>query len=352
MARRFLVDQFSSDSWERWCKAFPTANLYQTWVFGETHCHGFGRAVSRAVLLDDNRPLALAQFRIKRIPFLRLGVAEANWGPLWDESKVLADERIAADFLAAVKNEYVTRRELSLQFELPGRADENLTPKLGAIFASNAFTPRSNERAYRTTMLNLGEGLEELRAKLHGKWRNSLNNAEKAGLEPEYGCSVGHFDRFRRLYDEMWAQKKFPTGVRMAAIRAYQERATETNKLRIWIIKDQGEDIAAGVFSALGDTIMYFLGASSPKGRKNANPGYLLQWLNVRKSVEEGFRWYDLGGLTDIPGSPVDLFKVRMGGARVMFPGWFECSKQTSRQRLYEVLERGYRRVFGRLLNR
>ena len=345
MSCQFLVDQFTQQGWEHWFKAFPCANLYQTWDYGETHCRGVGRTVSRAVLLAEDRPLAAAQFRIKKIPLLNLGVAEVNWGPLWNPNEVLQEEWIQTEFLTRVRDEFMVRRGLGLQFELPGRPDENQNAKIAGIFLSNGFTRNTKKRPYRTCILDLGEGLESLRVKLNGKWRNSLNNAEKAGLEAEYGSSTTHFDRFRRIYDEMWAEKRFPTGVCMDAIRAFQARAAETNKLRIWILSDRGTDVAAGAFAALGDTAVYFLGASSPKLRKNTNSGYLLQWLNIRKSIELGFRWYDLGGVTDEPGSTVDLFKVRMGGRRFIFPGWFECSRSKTQRSLYEAFETSYRRI-------
>jgi hypothetical protein len=346
MNRRFQVDGFSREQWTQWCASFPGNNLYQAWDYAEAHSDGPCREVSRAVLFQDDAPVALAQFRIKRLPIAALGVAEANWGPLWHAgTEAIAEEQLG-EFLEAIREEY-GGRGLDVRLEIPGAVDGMQPDRVASILSAHGFQARPDQRAYRTVVLDLTQGLDKLRSNLNAKWRNSLNNAEKAGLQAECGSTLDHFDRFLQLYNEMWERKKFPTGVRMDAIRAFQASAPEGARLLVWIVQDQGSDIAAGVFWALGNTMHYFLGATSPRIRKNTNPGYLLQWLNVRKAIELGLRCYDLGGLTDLPDSGVDLFKVRMGGSRIVFPGWFEASASSWSSKVYAALEKGFRTARG-----
>jgi lipid II:glycine glycyltransferase (peptidoglycan interpeptide bridge formation enzyme) len=138
----------------------------------------------------------------------------------------------------------------------------------------------------------------------------------------------------------------------MEAVRAFHLNAIESNKFFIWIISDGGHDVAAGVFSAMGDTMLYFLGATSPHMRKDSNPGYLIQWLNLRKAIELGLHYYDLGGLTDLPDSGVDQFKNRMGGSRVVFPGWFEAPITLWSHRAFPLFEKGFHAARSLMINR
>lgn len=346
-ALSLLVDQFNERDWETWISAFGASNIYQTWAYGSVHSQGVARTVSRAVLLNGEQPLALVQFRIKRVPLLRSGVAEANWGPVWSPQLLGADD-ITKVFLAGLKAEYCARRGLDLRFELPARADQ-AAERASAVLLRNGFTHCPAERPYRTIMLDLSRGLATLRADLDGKWRNALVKAEKSGLEAEFGTSLAHFDRFLAIYNEMWASKRFATGVRLDSIRALQASASEGRKLWVWILKDEGKDIGAACFAPIGDTMLYFLGATSPSGRKNTNPGYLLQWLSIQKAVASGFRWYDFGGLNELPNSNVDLFKVRTGGDRVISPGWFTSRPAGQGTSLYDRLEAAVRLLRSRL---
>jgi lipid II:glycine glycyltransferase (peptidoglycan interpeptide bridge formation enzyme) len=284
----------------------------------------------------------MAQFRLKRLPFLQAGVAEANWGPLWTPA---AGVESLGEFLRHIRREYCERRGLDVRLELPADLGVDGGSQMTETLESCGFRHKPSERAYRTTVLDLSLGLDKLRANLNGKWRNCLNTAEKAGLRAECGVSTEHFDRFLKVYDQMWSQKRFGSGVRMDAIRAFQQTACASCKFLIWILQDHDVDVAAGVFSALGNTMLYFLGATSPSARKGSNPGYLMQWLTLQKAVEMGLRYYDLGGLTDLPESGVDLYKNRMGGSRVVYPGWFQASVSSFSSKIYVGIETSARTV-------
>ena len=69
--------------------------------------------------------------------------------------------------------------------------------------------------------------------------------------------------------------------------------------------------MAGLVASAMGDSAIYLLGATSDDGL-NAKGAYLLQWTLIQWLKENGFKWYDLGGI-DPEGNPgVYSFKKRI----------------------------------------
>jgi len=64
----------------------------------------------------------------------------------------------------------------------------------------------------------------------------------------------------------------------------------------------------------MGDSAIYLLGATSDDGL-NAKGAYLLQWALIQWLRENGFKWYDLGGI-DPEGNPgVYSFKRGLSGA-------------------------------------
>jgi hypothetical protein len=74
--------------------------------------------------------------------------------------------------------------------------------------------------------------------------------------------------------------------------------------------------VAGLVASALGDSAIYLLGATSDDGL-TAKGAYLLQWTLIRWLKENGVRWYDLGGI-DPEGNPgVYTFKKGLSGTDV-----------------------------------
>lgn len=346
------IDSIDREEWTDGCALFASNNLYQAWDYGEAHALGRFRGISRAALIKNGKPVVMAQFRLKRLPFPGIGVAHAQWGPLWHSEIGTAGESHLIEFLQGIQEEYSLKRGLNLRLEVRGLTGREQNERIGNILTGGGFTLKRDLRPYRTIVLDLTQTLDQLRASLHGKWRNALNKAERAGLEAECGSTERHLDRFFQIYEEMWAQKRFPTGVRMDAVRRFHLNAADSGKFLIWIIRDGGQDVAAGVFSALGDTMLYFLGATSPNMRKDSNPGYLIQWLNIQRAIELDLRYYDLGGLTDLPDSGVDLFKIRMGGTRVVFPGWFDAPITSWSHKAFPFFESTFQKARGLVMNR
>jgi CelD/BcsL family acetyltransferase involved in cellulose biosynthesis len=83
--------------------------------------------------------------------------------------------------------------------------------------------------------------------------------------------------------------------------------------MRILICEQDGVPVAGLVASAMGDSAIYLLGATSDNGL-NAKGAYLLQWTLIQWLKENGFKWYDLGGI-DPEGNPgVYSFKRGLSG--------------------------------------
>ena len=169
---------------------------------------------------------------------------------------------------------------------------------------------------YRTFVLDLEPSIEELRKNLDKKWRNMLTRSEKNGLNIVAGNGTDEYRTFCRMYDQMWKRKKFDTTVDVEEFGRLQEDLPETHRMQILICKQDGVPVAGLVASAMGDSAIYLLGATSDAGL-NAKGAYLLQWTLIQWLKENGIRWYDLGGI-DPEGNPgVYSFKRGLSGTDV-----------------------------------
>jgi len=293
--------------------------------------------------LDSNgQAKVVAQFRVKKIPFINTGVADVEWGPLWNNNGDNSNFDELRLFLRHVKKEYTEKRGLITRIWPRSTYSEEGDTSLSNVFAEEGFEINTAVRPYHTVMIDLTKPLDVIRGALHRKWRNHLNVAERAALENESGNSIEYFDRFYSIYKTMWGQKRFPTGVRLPIIRELQAQLPHPRKLLITIIHDGQIDIGATVCAVFGDTMLYFLGATVPNLRSKSRPGYLLQWLHIQKAKELGMRWYDLGGYDD-DNQAIAGFKKRMNGLQIVFPGQFEFLPNQKSSKFYDFMENTFR---------
>jgi lipid II:glycine glycyltransferase (peptidoglycan interpeptide bridge formation enzyme) len=152
-----------------------------------------------------------------------------------------------------------------------------------------------------------------LRKKLDPKWRNKLTQSEKKGLKIVAGSGTDEYRTFCRMYEQMWKRKTFETTVDVEEFGRIQEDLPESHRMRVLICEQAGIPVAGVVASAMGDSAIYLLGATSDDGL-NAKGAYLLQWTLIQWLKENGIKWYDLGGI-DPEGNPgVYSFKRGFSG--------------------------------------
>jgi hypothetical protein len=78
----------------------------------------------------------------------------------------------------------------------------------------------------------------------------------------------------------------------------------------------QGVPISGLVAAVMGDSAIYVLGATGDEGL-NSKGSYLLQWTLISWLKENGYRWYDLGGIDPERNPGVYHFKSGLSGADV-----------------------------------
>ncbi len=308
------VDRSSPADWAEMLDDFCDANLYQTWSYGEVR---WGRKnLSHLVLKRRGEVVAIAQLRIVRPAPLNFGIAYLRWGPLCERRGEASVPEVAVAMAQALQEEYAVNRRLALRIvpnAFGGSPRASLFETAFSKFKREAPTPGN---VYRTFVLDLSPPIDQLRRNLDVKWRNMLTQSEKKGLEILSGTGAGEYGMFSQMYCEMKKRKGFQSTVDIEEFANIHEQLPEPHRLRIWICQDKGVPVAGLVASAMGDSAIYVLGATSDKGL-TAKGAYLLQWAAIQWLKANGYRWYDLGGI-DPEGNPgVHRFKKGISGADV-----------------------------------
>jgi len=308
------VDRATSVEWSQLLDLFDDANIYQTSAYGGVRWGE--KNLSRIVLKRSGTVVGIAQLRIIRPTPLKFGIAYLRWGPLWERRGIPFDPEIPLRMARALDEEYVCRRKLYLRVLPNAFAGSRRAATMEAAFCRFIVEPLNAGNVYRTLVLDLSPSLEELRKGFDPKWRNKLSGAERNELEVTAGSGNEEYHTFCRIYDQLRKRKRFESTVDVGQFERIQESLAEPQRMRVLICRDKGVPVAGVVASAMGDSAIYLLGATSDDGLKSKG-AYLLQWALIRWLKERGIKSYDLGGI-DPEGNPgVYHFKRGLSGADI-----------------------------------
>ncbi len=308
------VDRAAPPEWSEMLDLFNDANLYQTWSYGRVRWGE--KNLSHLVLKHGGEVLGMAQLRIVRPTRFKFGMAYLRWGPLCERRGRPLDPEAASYMARALEEEYVGKRRLFLNVLPNAFADSPRAAIIQSAFCSFTREALVPANTYRTFVLDLAPGLEELRRGLDKKWRNQLSRSEQNGLKVVEASGSDGYRTFCLIYCEMRKRKTFESTVDIHEFGRIQEDLPESHRMRILICEDKGEPVAGLVASAMGDTAIYLLGATSDKGL-NSKGAYLLQWTLIKWLKDKGFKSYDLGGIDPERNPGVYHFKSGLSGADV-----------------------------------
>jgi hypothetical protein len=314
-----MLEQLDRDSYHEALAQTPDARFHQLWDYEAQRQDCQHEAVRTS-------GGALAMVRIKTLPGIGRGLAYISSGPALPGSD-LAEAELAG-IVSELRREYVERRRLVLRINPP--LSPARAPALRAALVACDFRSLPANRGYRTILVPLGGGEEEVRRQFNKSLRYGINRGLRNDFDIEEGSGLDPYGRFLKLYDEMWERKRFETGVDPRWVRRVQEQLPEKFKLRIRVARLDGVDLAATVHSLVGDTLLSLLGAT--KVEENATPArryaaHTLHWSAIRSAVAEGLCWYDLGGIDPETNPGGHTFKEAFGGDDVSSLGVWEAGR-------------------------
>ncbi len=332
------------DDWPALSGAFDDLTYEQSLTYARAAAARIG-AEARFVVLEtaDGTPAAAACLRIKRVPGLGRGIAWIAAGPLTRprERPAPAPDQLR-EILSALRREVHAAGHV-LRLRLPVVAGYD--PGDSAALAREAgFVPTESAPAYRTVVLDLDRDEDALMQGLHGKWRNPLRNALKAGLTLDSGPIAAFSDRFHGLYERVQRAKGFDPDI---PPEFYYDLSGPDFAHDVLIARAEGADVAGMTIGRSGPNAVYLFGATDEPGRR-LNAGYFLMWHSMLHSRAAGMRRFDLGGIDAADNPTVTRFKLRTGGAETAAPGPWEARPPGAGGRLIGLAETLHGKLRGR----
>jgi hypothetical protein len=326
-----------------WDKAHASARapLQQHWAYGSA-LQDFGARCLRCMVMQDDQPLALAQFLVRRYAGL-LEIALCTRGPVWldtlqSPSATPTDEQ--RELRRAAHR--LIRRELPLH----GLRLVLFSPDLTDAGAAGVDKLQRVMTGYATVLLALDDEPEVLRQRLPRNWHNRLNAAEASALKVErVGNKPAQYqwllDREQALQQQRGyrALPKTFIPAYQAACKASPDRDVvnqdavnkdavnkhDANKADALFTLRADLDrtpVAGMMFLRHGDAATYHVGWSDAAQRL---PGAhnLLLWQAMLQLRQAGVRRIDLGGVNTGRSAGVARFKIGSGGEVVVLAGTY-----------------------------
>lgn len=290
---------------------FDDANIYQTSAYGGVRWGE--KNLSRIVLKRNGEVRAISQLRIVRPTPLKFGMAYLRWGPLWERHGLSLDPEVPMRMAQAIEDEYLQKRKLFLRILPNAFAGSPRAATMQAAFCRFTAEPLDASNTYRTFVLDLNPSIEDLRKKLDVKWRNQLTRSEKNNLKVIAGSGMEEYRIFCEIYFQMLRRKGFETAVDVEEFGRMQQELSEYQRMSVLIAQDGEIPVAGLIASAIGDSAIYLLGATSDSGLQ-AKGAYLLHWTLIKRLKEKGVKSYDLGGIDPLGNPGVYHFKKGFSG--------------------------------------
>ena len=234
-----------------------------------------------------------------------LRVMTKRSGPLL-RSLVLRGEQVSAEHLLGALRSLqgplaeITVRDLEGSAEVAARLEAQGYRPVGSARMLNEDTVAIDVRADDATLL----------AAMPADTRREIRVAERAGVTVRLvpAAQTQDISAFRSAYEKMATER---------ALRSLDEKILTPELLsshsRLFVAEVDGEAVSFLQTYEAGTTAMYYRGVS-PNAQSNG-AGRYLQWMVMRQLRQEGFAWYDLGGLPSRDRkNGIVRFKLSFGG--------------------------------------
>ena len=183
--------------------------------------------------------------------------------------------------------------------------------------------------------------LDDIQKGFNQLWRRNIKKADKNGVEV---CLGGYDDlpEFHKLY-EVTARRDHFTPRPLAYFQRMWKamEAENSNRLRLYLARHEGELLAATTLVTVGDHAWYSYGASADHKRE-LRPSNAIQWRMLSDSHAAGCKVYDLRGISDTLDPSDHLFgliqfKLGTGGQAVEYLGEWDYPLNPLLHRAFEL---------------
>ncbi|ACH93525.1 lipid II:glycine glycyltransferase FemX [Borrelia duttonii] len=195
-----------------------------------------------------------------------------------------------------------------------------------------------------TTILNLNDSIDNIKAKMKKKTRYNINLSNKKNIKVIIDDDFKYFDEFYELYKETAQRDKFAIHSKdyiKHLIKAFKEDKHSTIKL---IIALHNEKLISGIIVGIyKDKATYLYGASSNTNR-HLMPNYAVQFETIQMLKKLSITEYDFLGIpptadTKHPLFGLFQFKTGFGGTIIHRIGCYDFVYKKFLYNIYNIVE-------------
>ena len=299
-----------------WTK-IKKSNLLQSWEYGDSKKFAESLNVKRYVLEDrEGKSKALVQVLKKNINFLGFplgSIVRINRGPLLLDCEINHNDYIDKYCTVLLKIFTEARRKkwwlilISPEVEYSYFNKQKL--KSSGLFFRSKF-------GWGSSLVSLNKKNDEILAGFKPHWRRCFRKSLKNDIKLErYVNDNLSAELIIDYYYTLQKEKGFE-GISENLIREMLKQKGETWRFNTYlakIVKSKDEFLSILVTVIHGDTAIYLLGYTNPKGR-SLNASYFLFWNAILDCKEFGCKWFDLGGLNNKTSPGIKAFKNGFNG--------------------------------------
>jgi lipid II:glycine glycyltransferase (peptidoglycan interpeptide bridge formation enzyme) len=172
-----------------------------------------------------------------------------------------------------------------------------------------------------TLIIDLKKGEEEILAGMRQKTRYNIKLAEKKNVvirnwkletrekdidifynlmketAKRDGINIFSKEYYKNLIESFCCHSGLRDGIQKEAHGSRVAARDDKINSNLFLAEFKNKPLAGILVFGFGDTATYFYGASGNVGRE-LMPNYLLQWEAIKWAKENGYRWYDMWGIT------------------------------------------------------
>jgi len=300
------IRNFGQDEWAELVSQFQDLSLLQTWEYGLAKARTGSWKVQRGIFLENEHVVGAFQALVRTIPGLHRGLVWINRGPLWERDGNSNSSRLLS-MIGELRRYWVHQRHMYLRVA-PSSREGQIEP---GSFQEIGYCLDESLSGWASARVDLFQPAETLRGQLQQKWRNCLNKAERLGLVVESGSGASLFEGFLAEYSRMLADRRYHSSVTPALLSRLQAVLPPERKL--WVLAARQGECALGsvLLARYGAAAEYLAGTVNEDGRR-VNAGQLLLWCALCEMKDQGYRWFDMGGM-DPERTPSGIFHFKAG---------------------------------------
>ncbi len=333
------VQPKKKDYWNQFVtEHFPPVGAFlQSWEWGDFK-HEMNLSVHRYAVTENGKWIGCFQMEIHSLPFgLRYGYAPR--GPVF-KKKIMADEKLANDTYEKLAKTLLKKfpKLAFIRFEPPHHRTLPCYNKKPWKHLSYYLQPRYNQ----TIALH---DEEKIMFEMSSDVKHDIRSAKRLEIttEAKHYLTEGEKLAFEEMKIETAGRSGkniFPSSMYFAhlldKLGTVKSVSNHEPYLKFFVASKGGLPIALYMAVFFACTVTYLYGASYSGTKSKRAPAYL-HFMAMLHAKEEGYKYYDLGGVDQKLWPGLTYFKKQFGGKTMEYAGTIDLVMKPLRYRLYSL---------------